>query len=489
MPRPSRGPRIYTRRQGGELRHYGDFRTYGGKQEALIGAGEALATTDPVIAQQLFSDRLRQIQEQKRNKQLLGVRRVAALQEYASSHLVKKAKTGRVTDASIAANEKFLTLAVEFFGAERDVASIQVEDVQRYAEYLTGLPNGRGGRLGPGTQRHYLNALSNLFRRAQAEGITRGVNPVAALMDKPSARPAEAGWLEVWEAALLLESARTYPAYQERKGTLAGRLRSAMQGWGGDGEFALRRFVFRLREGGRIATEEQVHRYLSGEAIPERGFIRHAATIFGVEPEWLRNGSGEFLRPLPGYAYALVGAYLLTGGRETEIAGLELGDVSFRRKTVTIRPNQWRTLKTRTSHRTVPLWPQMETILTEHLDSGYRSDGPGLLFPSEKTGGLIHDIRKSLDKIAGRVGWQPGEVRTKAFRHTYCAARLQTVDRGAPVAEYTVSKEMGHGGTELVRRVYGHLGRVPHRSEVVEYRIEQHEEEIPPARIRLLEAV
>ena len=234
MSRPPRGPRIYTRQQGGELRHYGDFRSYGGKQEALIAEGDALATTDPLIAQQLFSDRLKQIQEQKRNKQLLGVRRVAALQEYASSHLVKKAKAGSVTDASVAANEKFLTLAVGFFGAERDVASIQVEDVQRYAEYLAALPNGRGGSLGPGTQRHYLNALSNLFRRAQAEGVTRGVNPVAALMDKPSARPAEAGWLEVWEGALLLESARTYPAYQERKGTLAGRLRSALEGWGGE---------------------------------------------------------------------------------------------------------------------------------------------------------------------------------------------------------------------------------------------------------------
>ncbi len=62
------------------------------------------------------------------------------------------------------------------------------------------------------------------------------------------------------------------------------------------------------------------------------------------------------------------------------------------------------------------------------------------------------------------------------FRHTYCAARLQTLDRGAPVSDYTVAKELGHGGRAMVERVYGHLGQIRHRSEVVEYRSEQHEE-------------
>jgi integrase len=58
-----------------------------------------------------------------------------------------------------------------------------------------------------------------------------------------------------------------------------------------------------------------------------------------------------------------------------------------------------------------------------------------------------------------RAGWQPGEIRSKMFRHTYCAARLQTLDQGAPVSAYTVAKELGHGGESMVRRVYGHLGR------------------------------
>lgn len=60
------------------------------------------------------------------------------------------------------------------------------------------------------------------------------------------------------------------------------------------------------------------------------------------------------------------------------------------------------------------------------------------------------------------------------FPHTYCAARLRTLDAGAPVSVYTVAKELGHGGDALVKRVYGHLGQQRHRAEVVEYRVEQH---------------
>src|SRR5712664_2416172 len=87
---------------------------------------------------------------------------------------------------------------------------------------------------------------------------------------------------------------------------------------------------------------------------------------------------------------------------------------------------------------------------------------------------MLTDFRKLLDVVAVRAGWKPGEIRSKMFRHTYCAARLQTVDGGAPVSTYTVSREMGHGGEAMVRRVYGHLGQVRHRAEAVEYRVEQH---------------
>lgn len=87
---------------------------------------------------------------------------------------------------------------------------------------------------------------------------------------------------------------------------------------------------------------------------------------------------------------------------------------------------------------------------------------------------MIVDVRKLLDRVAVRAGLQAGELRTKAFRHTYCAARLQTLDQGAPVSTYTVARELGHESEAMVRKVYAHLGQIRHRSDVVEYRVEQH---------------
>jgi integrase len=177
------------------------------------------------------------------------------------------------------------------------------------------------------------------------------------------------------------------------------------------------------------------------------------------------------------------------------VYGLELDDVSLERKTVTFRENHWRRLKTRGSQRIVPLWPQLEAILRDYLRGAHRPIGE-LLFPSLATGAeaMLTDTRKLLDHVAMRAGFweyvvnpagepvkdkagQPkrrGTVRTKALRHSYCAARLQTLDGGAPVSIYTVSRELGHTSPAMVQRVYAHLGTIRHRAEVVEYRVEQH---------------
>lgn len=64
------------------------------------------------------------------------------------------------------------------------------------------------------------------------------------------------------------------------------------------------------------------------------------------------------------------------------------------------------------------------------------------------------------------------DVHVHGLRHTYCAARLQTLDGGYPVSVYTVAQELGHGGDGLVKAISCHLGTIRHRSEVVEYRVE-----------------
>lgn len=121
----------------------------------------------------------------------------------------------------------------------------------------------------------------------------------------------------------------------------------------------------------------------------------------------------------------------------------------------------------------------------------------GVAFPSP-AGPMLTDFRKVLDRVAIAAGFweyvldsdgqpvkdaerepvQRGTVRSKMFRHSWCSARLQTLDHGAPVSSDVVRREMGHESPRLVERIYGHLGTVRHRSEVVEYRIEQHQERL-----------
>ena len=293
-----------------------------------------------------------------------------------------------------------LRRAAAFFGADRELSSIKTRGVQRFIAHLNSIGNGRGSTLSGGTIRKYLNALSNLYRRAISEAlVSPGYNPVGALMEKPTAERQEAAWLEVHEAASLLEAARRHK--------------------------------------------------------PEKPYCA--------------------LRAI----YPIIGTFLLTGGRKAEVLGLEVGDVSFDRKTVTFRPNQHRRLKTRTSQRVVPLWPQLEEILRPYVFDMHSPRGDGLLFRSDRTGGMIRDLRKALDNVGRSVEWEKGKLRTKMFRHTYCAARLQTLDRGQPISPWGVAREMGHAGVDLIDQRYGHRGEVRHRSEVVEYRVEQHLAVVP----------
>lgn len=420
--RKRRAPGPYYREGRG---WYADFRKYtaeGGKREALIPENDTQATHDPEIAAQLYATRLAKLQQLRKQGALSPRRETVGrrLADYADYHLIQKARAGKVGAEWIEKATVMLNRAVRYFGAARRVDTIDVPDV---TEWVTALADGRlsdGKRLSCGSQRHHLAALSHLYRRAQSENVVPlGYNPVALMLDKPEGRKVEASWLEVHEAALLLEAARTLEP---------------------------------SRKGGPRST--------------------HAL------------------------AYPLVATFLLTGGRESEVLGLEVEDVSFGRGTVTFRPNAYRRLKTNKSRRTIPLWPQLREILQPYVDRRVVDRGGTLLFPGEDPTKLITDWRKLLDRVSVRAGFlapvldpstgrqkktprgmpvYTGEqIRTKMFRKTYCAARLQTLDRGAPVATYTVSRELGHSDTDMVETVYGRLGTVRHRSDAVEYRVEQH---------------
>ena len=72
---------------------------------------------------------------------------------------------------------------------------------------------------------------------------------------------------------------------------------------------------------------------------------------------------------------------------------------------------------------------------------------------------MVTDVRKVLDAVAKRAGWTQGEITTKMFRHTYISARIQTTHSGAPVAAFTVAREVGHSSTAMIERCMGISGR------------------------------
>lgn len=393
MPRRSGKSRIYWKRG----RAYADLREYrdvGGGLEALKAPGTHRATEDKAVAEAVLTARLAEVKRLRRERAIIGEATVGAtLAEVARQHLILKAEAGKQSEHWLRSAELYLQRAVEYFGPRRRLDSVGVSDVHRWIAHLEALPSRKGGTQAPGTIRHHLNTLSSLYRRAQSlELVPPGYNPVASLMpgERPTGKREEAAWLEVHEAAWLLEVARRSP----------------------------------------------------------------------------RIGNGcEFL-------YPLLATFLLTGGRKSEVLGLEVDDVSFDRETVTFRPNRWRRLKTRKSHRTVRLWPQLAEVLQAHVLPLDRTPREGLLFPGPR--GMVTSFDKALDVVAVRGGWQSGEVRSRMFRNAYIAARLQTVEGGVPVSTYTVAREVGHAGEDMIREVYGHIGTVRHRSEVVEFRLEQH---------------
>jgi integrase len=439
MPKKRRSGRIYWKTPKGKVtrspragtdRAYVDLRDFGdvidprpGSQDiyrlrmALKPEGATRATSDPDVANKMASDIVAELEERRRNK-ALGIipnGTVTTFETAVAIHLLEKADED-VTDGWLAESEHMLRRAISFFGGHRDVASFEATDVRDWMKHLATVDSGRGTKLSGGTIRHHLNCLSNFFGTGiEKRWVTH--NPVANLKrgTKPKAKRQEAGWFEPPEASLILEAA---------------------------------------------------FRYKSKKAY---------AAI-----------------PFPG---PLVGTFLLTGGRKSEVLGLAAEDIAFDRDIIHIRPNEFRRLKTGNATRTVPLWPQLQEILQRHVfEDGHVS---GLLFPSpgdpsgrRQGATMISDLEKMLDGIARFVGWEPGSIRSKMFRHTYCSSRLQTFERvkvgedeegepileAIPVSPFTVAKEMGHGGDSLVKRIYGHLGTVRHRSEHVEFRVDQHKE-------------
>lgn len=80
---------------------------------------------------------------------------------------------------------------------------------------------------------------------------------------------------------------------------------------------------------------------------------------------------------------------------------------------------------------------------------------------------MLDNVDRQLDRIGERADMH--KPRLQAFRHSYTAARLQTLEHGAPLSVWQVARELGHRSTQMIGSRYGHLARVTERNEVVEF--------------------
>jgi len=161
--------RVYSRRRGmGQPRYYGDFRDFadvGGSQEPLSPEGCRYATTCPDQAEELAKARLKKLEE-KRAERPVGDAEKRTLGVIIPEHLERKAKNEEGGEQWLGNVQVHLETFEDFFTEGRDLADIELKELEDYRASLFKLSNGRGGTLSSQSVAHYLNSASNLYDRA-----------------------------------------------------------------------------------------------------------------------------------------------------------------------------------------------------------------------------------------------------------------------------------------------------------------------------------
>ncbi|MDP4006400.1 site-specific integrase [Methylobacterium sp. NEAU K] len=209
-------------------------------------------------------------------------------------------------------------------------------------------------------------------------------------------------------------------------------------------------FLIARERGGEVASIIEVQRVSADHPIRAvRAFrTRHP----GAEVETFRPTS--WLRPL-------LATMALAGLRIGEARGLSWASVEPEHLKVregVDRYNVRDTVKTAAALRSVPIGPQLATILA-NWQAGTTGDGD-LVFPSEKGTpiGYPNIVNRQLGplQIALGIVAADGSPRWTAHSFRHFAVSLW-IDEGAKIGQ--VSEWAGHESPEFTQRVYGHLFR------------------------------
>jgi integrase len=391
-------------------RAWGDFRAWedvGGKREPLAPVGAQRGTTDETEAAILWDARAEELERKRRSARARAVHRPDTLRGYAPTYLVAKAQESDPSDSTMIRAEQAL----------RSLLNSMVDD--------------KGNELNPRLTDIRPADVRTIMRRLRTYISPHTGRPLSSRSQLYAISTLQ----ELFDWAVMDGIVASNPLKElPRK--------------------------IKPRAGGNNTDFLET--------------VEGAAVLDAL----LQTGGGIVARVVLSFCMALAGL------RWSEATGLRASDIDFARRVIVVAGNEHRKVKTRAKgHRAVPLWPQLEMLLRAYLQRHPRI-GATLLCPTQRgeRTAPIKDVRslyrnaftvaKATLDSAG-IGHELGRANLtpQVWRVTYCSARLQTTDHGAPVADVVVQGEMGHTSMEMITRVYGRVGRERRRLPVVEYRL------------------
>jgi integrase len=163
------------------------------------------------------------------------------------------------------------------------------------------------------------------------------------------------------------------------------------------------------------------------------------------------------------------------GLRPGEVFGLQVSDVDFLRRSVTVarqldEHRKLGPLKTESSYRTVPLPATVGDVLAAHLAGGLGHPDPdahrhghldqmsnhqlgdNLLFTDAAGGPVLRNSFSKVWRAAVRMSPRGGALRLHDLRHTYASALIE-----AGESVKVVQARLGHASAMVTLDVYGHL--------------------------------
>lgn len=159
--------------------------------------------------------------------------------------------------------------------------------------------------------------------------------------------------------------------------------------------------------------------------------------------------------------HTLFAVAALTGVRAGELLALNVSDLDFTNKTISISKsadNNTRIIrepKTKNSTATLPMPSALEAVLRNYLKHHWKPNAPGLLFPNCKgTKPLNRDtlVKYVLKPILKKLGIPAHETRLHAFRHGL-ATELANASIPLPVLQ----RQMRHVDVRTTLKIYSHL--------------------------------